>query len=323
MRLVSFRGSNGDARSGAVIGQDGDERVVDLAAASGGRIGSGDLLTLLVAGQAALEEAASLAGSLAESSAGAVPLRSVELLAPIPRPGKILALAGNYQEHIAEGGGALVDKSVIVPKLFIKPATSVLAPGKALTLPTISSTVDWELELGAVIGRTARHVPVERALDYVGGYTIVNDVSGRTADWGIEGRNPTEWDGFFDWLNGKWPDGFCPMGPWLVTPDEIPDPQDVRLRLSVNGTVYQDGSSSDMIFTVAETIAFASRFMTLEPGDVFSTGTLSGVGDATGTYLKPGDVMEGWIDRIGTLVTPVEAHEEVDRVVAATGAASG
>src|SRR5438046_8914274 len=106
MRLVSFRGSNGDARSGAVVGHDGDERVIDLAAASGGQIGSGDLLTLLVAGEAALERAASLAGASTESSAGAVPLGSVELLAPIPRPGKILALAGNYQEHIAEGGGA-------------------------------------------------------------------------------------------------------------------------------------------------------------------------------------------------------------------------
>jgi 2-keto-4-pentenoate hydratase/2-oxohepta-3-ene-1,7-dioic acid hydratase in catechol pathway len=223
------------------------------------------------------------------------------------RPPKILAAAGNYQAHIVEGGAKPVDKSVIVPKLFMKPSSAVIAPGAPVPLSTVSNTVDWELELAVIIGRRGRDIPVERALDHVAGYTVINDISARTAEWGVAGRDPGEWDLFFDWLNGKWGDGYAPMGPWLVTTDDIPDPQALRMRLDVNGKTFQDAVTEDMIFSSAELIAFASRFMTLEPGDTFATGTPSGVGDSTGTYLKEGDVMEGWIEQIGTLVTPVSA----------------
>jgi 2-keto-4-pentenoate hydratase/2-oxohepta-3-ene-1,7-dioic acid hydratase in catechol pathway len=298
MRIATYRGSDGNARTGAVIGDAGAERIVDLHDATGGKVPQGDLLALLEAG--ALDAARGASGD-------GVALSSVELLAPMARPPKLLAAAGNYQAHIIEGGAKPVDKSVIVPKLFIKPSTTVHAPGKAITLPSTSNTNDWELELGVIIGTGGKNIRVEDALSHVAGYTVINDVSARTSQWGVEGRNPGEFDLFFDWLNGKWPDGFAPTGPWVVTADEIPDPQALRMTLKVNGHEHQNASTGDMIFSVAELIAFASRFMTLEPGDTFATGTPSGVGDTTGTYLKDGDVMEAWVERIGTLVTPVGA----------------
>ena len=298
MRIATYRGSDGKARTGAVTGAEGAERIVDLHDATGGKVPQGDLLALLEAG--ALDAARGVSGD-------GVPLSSVELLAPMARPPKLMAAAGNYQAHIIEGGAKPVDKTIIVPKLFIKPSSSVLAPGKPISLPTTSNTTDWELELGVVIGKRGKNIPVEDALSYVAGYTVINDVSARTSEWGLPSRNPSEWDLFFDWLNGKWPDGFAPIGPWLVTADEIPDPQALQMTLKVNGTEHQNASTGDMIFTVAELIAFSSRFMTLEPGDTYATGTPSGVGDATGTYLHDGDVMEAWVEGIGTLVTPVGA----------------
>jgi 2-keto-4-pentenoate hydratase/2-oxohepta-3-ene-1,7-dioic acid hydratase in catechol pathway len=298
MRIATYRGSDGKARTGAVTGAEGAERIVDLHDATGGKVPQGDLLALLEAG--ALDAARGV-------SSDGVPLSSVELLAPMARPPKLMAAAGNYQAHIIEGGAKPVDKTIIVPKLFIKPSSSVLAPGKPISLPTTSNTTDWELELGVVIGKRGKNIPVEDALSYVAGYTVINDVSARTSEWGLPSRNPSEWDLFFDWLNGKWPDGFAPTGPWLVTADEIPDPQALQMTLKVNGTEHQNASTGDMIFTVAELIAFSSRFMTLEPGDTYATGTPSGVGDATGTYLHDGDVMEAWVEGIGTLVTPVGA----------------
>jgi 2-keto-4-pentenoate hydratase/2-oxohepta-3-ene-1,7-dioic acid hydratase in catechol pathway len=298
MRIATYRGSDGKARTGAVTGAEGSERIVDLHDATGGKVPQGDLLALLEAG--ALDAARGASGD-------GVALSSVELLAPMARPPKLMAAAGNYQAHIVEGGQKPVDKTIIVPKLFIKPSSSVHAPGKPIQLPSTSNTNDWELELGVIIGKRGKNIPVEDALSYVAGYTVINDVSARTSQWGLEGRNPGEWDLFFDWLNGKWPDGFAPTGPWVVTADEIPDPQALRMTLKVNGHEHQNASTGDMIFTVAELIAFSSRFMTLEPGDTYATGTPSGVGDASGTYLKDGDVMEAWVEKIGTLVTPVGA----------------
>jgi 2-keto-4-pentenoate hydratase/2-oxohepta-3-ene-1,7-dioic acid hydratase in catechol pathway len=293
MRLAAYKGADGSTRSAVVVGDAGSERLIDL--------GPGDLLPLLEAGEPALTKAR----EAARTASGGVPLSSVTLLAPLARPPKLLAAAGNYQAHIEEGGAKRVDKTVIVPKLFLKPSSSVTGPGAPIPLPTTSKTTDWELELAVIIGRRGRNIPVEKALDYVAGYSIINDVSARTAEWGVAGRNPGEWELFFDWLNGKWPDGFAPIGPWIVTADEIPDPQKLHMTLKVNGTTRQDAMTEDMIFSSAELIAFASRFMTLEPGDTFATGTPSGVGDASGTYLKEGDVVECWVEGIGTLTNPV------------------
>jgi 2-keto-4-pentenoate hydratase/2-oxohepta-3-ene-1,7-dioic acid hydratase in catechol pathway len=303
MRLATFRGPDGTPRSGAVIGDAGAETIVDLAEAASGGVPAGDLLALLQAGPSALEAAR----AAAEGGGGQL-LESVELLAPIRRPGKLLAVAGNFQAHIEEGGGQRVDKTVIVPKLFIKPSSAIIGPGEAVALPTVSNQLDWELELAIVIGTAGRDIPVDRARDYIAGYSIINDISARSMQWGVEGREPGGFDDFFDWLNGKWGDGFAAWGPYITTTDSVqPDPNELEMTLKVNDKVWQHGSTSDMIFSPEEIIAFASRWMTLEPGDVIAGGTLDGTGDAAGVYLKEGDVMEGTIGELGTLVTPVVA----------------
>ncbi len=162
-----------------------------------------------------------------------------------------------------------------------------------------------------VIGQSCRNVSEAEALNCVGGYTVINDISDR----GFRpnpGRTTRDRDKFFDWLHGKWHDSFCPVGPCLVSPDAIPDPQNLTLRLTVNGTVRQESSTARMIFPVAAIIAFLSRFVTLEPGDLIATGTPSGVGHASGTYLKPGDVVVAEIEGIGRLENPVIAEGGLD-----------
>ncbi len=304
MRLASYRGSNGAARSAVVIGAAGAERLLDLADGSGGRVPAGDLLALFEAGPGAMTAAREV-----EARGGAgVPLSSVKLLAPIQRPGKLLAVAGNFQAHIEEGGGTRVDKAKIVPKLFMKPSSSIIGPGEAVTLPTVSNALDWELELAIVIGTGGRDIPVAKARDHIGGYSVINDISARAMQWGVAGREPGGFDDFFDWLNGKWGDGFAAWGPWITTTDAVkPDPNQLEMTLKVNDKVWQHGSTSDMIFSPEEIIAHASRWMTLEPGDMIAGGTLDGTGDAVSVYLKAGDVMTGWIGDLGTLITPVVA----------------
>jgi 2-keto-4-pentenoate hydratase/2-oxohepta-3-ene-1,7-dioic acid hydratase in catechol pathway len=290
MKLVTYR-DQGNVRHGRLQGSVDAEVVVDL--------GPGDLLGLLEAGPEGLAAARQATGRER-------PLADVRLLAPLIRPPKLLALAANYQDHITESGGARVDKTGLAPKLFLKPSSAIIGPDQPVVLPEVSQTVDWELELAVVVGRRARNVPVEQALGAVAGYTIVNDVSARTVDYG-GARSDYAWRDYFDWLMGKWLDGFAPLGPYLLTADEVPDPQNLDLRLTVDGTQRQCANTRDMIFSVAEIIAFASRLMTLEPGDIIATGTPSGVGDATGTYLRAGNVMEATITGLGTLRTPVQA----------------
>lgn len=231
------------------------------------------------------------------------------LLVPIHRPEKIFLLAGNYAEHVRESGEAASERADTFPYVFMKPPSTTLThPGKPVKLPAVApDAVDWELELAVVIGRRARRVAEADAPGYVAGYTIVNDVSQRRFRPN-PGRRKRDRDAFFDWLHGKWFDTFCPVGPCVVSVDEIPDPQALRMTLEVNGVVKQDASTSQMVFPVAAVIAFISDICALEPGDIISTGTPAGVGSASGTFLKPGDVMRGRIERIGTLVTPVEAE---------------
>lgn len=298
MRLVTYRAAVGvPSRTGAIVDRGDGDVVVDLGAAGL----PGDMTSLLALGPEGRSRAAAVT-----VDADVVPLDAVELLAPIARPPKLLATAANYQAHITEAGLPEVDKMRIVPKLFLKPASTIIGPDVAMRLPSISHEVDWELELAAVIGAEVRDVGVDEALDAVAGYTIVNDVSARSVDWGLSDRDAAGSE-FFDWLQGKWPDGFAPMGPWIRTAEEIPDPQHLSMELRVNGTVRQSGSTASMIFSVAEVIAFASRFMTLEPGDVIATGTPAGVGATTQQYLQSGDVMEGKISGLGVLRTPVVA----------------
>jgi 2,4-didehydro-3-deoxy-L-rhamnonate hydrolase len=240
----------------------------------------------------------------------AVATADVKLLVPIPRPSKILLLAGNYAAHVIERGGVAVERAETFPYVFMKPPTTTLThPGDPILIPRVSPDhIDYEAELGVVIGRTCRDVEEADALDYVAGYTIINDITDRKY-FPNPDRKPRERDKFFDWLHGKWHDTFCPVGPCILPAGEIPDPQAFPIRLTVNGQVKQDGSTGQMIFPVAAVISFISRFVTLEPGDLISTGTPSGVGSTTGVYLKPGDAVIASIEGIGELFNPVDLEE--------------
>lgn len=223
-------------------------------------------------------------------------LDEVQLAAPIPRPKKnIMCLGRNYLEHVQEMAPARGDPSgrPAYPIIFTKAPTAVNGPyGDIVIDPAVSRQVDWEAELAVIIGKAGKNIRVEDALDYIFGYTVLNDVSARD----IQYRHK-------QFFKGKSIDGYCPMGPWIVTADEIPDPQNLSVRLLVNGVTKQDGVTSMMIYSVAETIAALSLGMTLEPGDIIATGTPSGVGDARKPpeYLQPGDVMETEIEGIGTM----------------------
>jgi len=216
----------------------------------------------------------------------------VVLLAPVPRPGKLICIGLNYRDHAIESKMPIPERPVV----FSKFSSSVIGPGEAVVVPSKSEQVDYEAELAVVIGRRAKNVTPEQAYDYVLGYTIVNDVSARDFQFA---------DG--QWQRGKSCDTFAPMGQWIVTTDEIPDPHKLSIKLRLNGQTMQDSSTNQLIFGVPELIAFLSESITLEPGDVIATGTPPGVGFARKppVFLKSGDVMEVEIEGIGTLTSPI------------------
>ncbi len=240
-----------------------------------------------------------------------LPHDDVQLLVPIPRPNKLFLLAGNYAKHIEEGGGIAAERAETFPYVFMKPPTTTLTdPGAPIRRPKVSpNSVDWELELAVVIGRRAKGVSEADALNYVAGYTVVNDISDRKFRPNPD-RKPRDRDQFFDWLHGKWHDSFCPCGPCIASTSEIADPQSLDMQLRVNGETKQDASTSQMVFPVAAVIEFISSFVTLEPGDIISTGTPHGVGATTGTFLQPGDTVEASIGAIGTVSSPVVEGED-------------
>jgi 2-keto-4-pentenoate hydratase/2-oxohepta-3-ene-1,7-dioic acid hydratase in catechol pathway len=243
-----------------------------------------------------------------------IPLSSVSLHAPLARCGKLICVASNYTAHIEEAGQqAPLDKQAYTPWLFLKPVTSIIGHGAPIHIPRSGQAIDWEVELAAVIGQTGKHIPLDQALSYVAGYTIVNDVSERRFKAPPD-RQAREWDKFFDWQHGKWFDGFAPMGPFLVTADEISDPQNLTLELRLNGRVRQHGSTASMIYSVAELVSFASSIMTLQPGDVIATGTPQGVGSAAGEFLRPGDEIECEVEALEILTNPVRAEDELAEV---------
>ena len=229
----------------------------------------------------------------------AIPTDEVQLLVPIARPNKLLFLAGNYAAHVVERGGSAAERAETFPYVFMKPATTLTHHGASVVLPRNSPDhIDWECELGVVIGRQCRRVPESEALSYVAGYMVVNDISDRKFTPNPR-RKPRERDKFFDWQHGKWHDTFCPMGPCILSADAVPDPQTFALLLAVNDEVKQNATTAQMVFPVAAIVAFLSELVTLEPGDVIATGTPAGVGSATGTYLKPGDLIHASIAGIG------------------------
>lgn len=306
MRLASLEAGGRAAPS--VVLENGDYLRLDLAAAAAGL--SGDvraafegegLVPLIATGPAALDAARKLAGSPAE--AARVPAGSARLLAPIPRPSKnVFCVGRNYAEHIAEGERAQNIKVGVSdnPVFFTKPPATVIGHGApAPHFENVTQKFDYEVELAIVIGKGGRDIPKERAMEHVFGYTIANDLTARDIQRTHGGQ-------FF---KGKALDGSCPLGPWIVTADALPDAAATGLRLWVNGEKRQDGNTRDMIFDMPTLIASLSAGLTLEPGDIIATGTPSGVGYAMEppVFLKHGDVVVCEIDGIGRLETPIRS----------------
>jgi 2-keto-4-pentenoate hydratase/2-oxohepta-3-ene-1,7-dioic acid hydratase in catechol pathway len=287
MKLTSYE-HRGQLLVGAVVG----ERVVDLSSVvlslGHDAISRDSMLALLAGGDAAMEAARK---HLAQASRQAIALNDVRLLAPIPRPGKIVAIGRNYADHAAETGVKPFEN----PRIIAKLPSCVVGPGAVVRRPAGVTKLDYEIELGVVIGRRAKLVSRADALEYVAGYTILNDVSAREFQFDVSPAQTTF---------AKSMDDFCPLGPWIVTRDEIPDPQRLALKLWVNGELLQDGNTHDMIFGVAQLIEYISRYMTLEPGDVIATGTPAGVGAfrKPPRWLQPSDKVELEIAGIGRLL---------------------
>ena len=308
MRLCRFE-SNGKAQAGFYFGSN----IVPAAAAAKAvrestdhkpeLTESDDLVPLLAHG--AKHQDAKLVAQWLESNEGSAAKLAAEdahLRTPVPRPNKLFLLAGNYAKHIEEGGGIAVARQKTFPYVFMKPASTALNhPDADIAIPEVSPDhIDWECELAFVIGKKAKGVKEVDALKHVAGYTVVNDISDREFKPNPK-REERKNDGFFDWLHGKWHDGFCPVGPCVTSAEAIPAPQKLRLTLKVNGEIKQDSSTAMQIFPVAAVIEFISSYVTLEPGDIISTGTPAGVGNAKGTYLKAGDKLEAAIEGIGVL----------------------
>jgi 2-keto-4-pentenoate hydratase/2-oxohepta-3-ene-1,7-dioic acid hydratase in catechol pathway len=270
MRLVTFLPPEGPAEAGYLSG----DEVIALGT---------DMLTLIEA------------GGTSEIAGASYPLSSVRLLSPIPRPPKFICVGLNYRDHAAEAGLTVPS----VPTIFSKFSNVVIGPGDPIVLPKISAKPDYEGEFAFIIGPGGRNIPAERAMDHVFGYTIVNDVSARDFQMATT-----------QWLMGKTFDTFAPMGPWLVTRDEIQDPHSLEISTEINGEILQQSNTRELIFSLPELIQFISSVVTLEPGDVVSTGTPAGVGFARKPprYLKAGDEVIVRVSGLGELRNPVVAE---------------
>jgi 2-keto-4-pentenoate hydratase/2-oxohepta-3-ene-1,7-dioic acid hydratase in catechol pathway len=291
MRLLAYaRGADADTR----LGVETEEGIRDLTAA----LGVADVGTLLARPEAL--------ATLREADGELVDEATIAIRAPIARPGKIICVGLNYHDHCREQG----IEPPTYPMLFSKFANAVAAPGASVLRPRATDKLDLECELAVVVGRRASRIGPEEAVDAIFGYTVLNDVTMR--DLQREDRQ---------WLRAKGSDGFAPMGPVVVTADEIGDPGALRLRSSVNGETWQDSTTAEMVFDVATLVAFASRTITLEPGDVIATGTPACVGHYQDPprYLVEGDVMRCEIEGIGAIENPVvdDTPRDTDHVRAA------
>jgi 2-keto-4-pentenoate hydratase/2-oxohepta-3-ene-1,7-dioic acid hydratase in catechol pathway len=282
VKYVTFRKAGGDPEAGVIV----RDQVVGLKSA-----GFPGMLDVLGGGS----EARLRIESWVQSSTAAHPLNSVTLLAPIPRPPKLICVGLNYRDH------ALESKMEIpkVPTIFSKFPSAVIGPGEPIILPKNSTQPDYEAEFAFVIGGGGRHIPVERWQEHVFGYTIINDVSARDFQMATT-----------QWLMGKTFDTFAPMGPHIVSADEIRDPHALDISLSINGEVLQHSNTRELIFKIPELVAFLSSVITLEPGDVVSTGTPAGVGVARKPprFLRAGDDVVVRVESIGELRNPVMAE---------------
>jgi 2-keto-4-pentenoate hydratase/2-oxohepta-3-ene-1,7-dioic acid hydratase in catechol pathway len=281
MRLVTFRRDDGNAQPGVIV----RDQVVGLAQA-----GFPDMLAILGGGDAAKAKIENLIYS--PPADATVALRDVTLLAPVPRPPKLICVGLNYRDHAIESKMEIPT----VPTIFSKFSSAVIGPGAPIVLPKNSTRPDYEAEFAFVIGKGGRHIAAEDWQQHVAGYTLINDVSARDFQMATT-----------QWLMGKTFDTFAPMGPHLVTADEISDPHALDISLTINGEELQHSNTRELIFKIPELVAFLSSVITLEPGDVVSTGTPAGVGFARKPprYLQPGDEVVVRVDQIGELRNPV------------------
>jgi len=290
MRLITFSHA-GEVRLGVLVAREGQERVLDLRRALPNL--PVEMTEFLEAGDAAL--AAARRAVATASAADLLPRAAVTLLAPVPRPPKLICLGHNYHDHMGIGR----TEPPAYPTFFCKTANTIIGPDQAIVIPAATSQVDYEAELAVVIGRPARHVTPAQALAYVAGYTIFNDVSAR------DYQKRTS-----QWMIGKSFDTFGPLGPALVTADEIPDPHNLELSLTLNGAELQRTNTRQMIFAIPDVIAYLSEVMTLTPGDVISTGTpaKTSLARSLPPFMKPGDRVCISVEKIGELANPVVAE---------------
>ena len=297
-RLLSYV-SKGQPRAGLLV----NEAVYDLAAATRNAAWSSVLAVLNDWPKAK----AALAKAAKATRAKGLPLAKTKLLAPILYPGNIYCAGANYKDHVAEmdraqgrePGPTMKDRGE-KPWHFVKTSkSSVVGPGAKVKLPAFSKAVDWEVELAAVIGKRAKDVSVDKALDCVAGYTIANDLSAR--DVMRREVNPPTSPFHYDWVSQKCFDGACPLGPWIVPASEIRDPHNLGIKLWIGDELMQDSNTGQMIFDTAEQIAMLSSRVTLQPGDLVLTGTPAGVGMGRKRFLQPGERVRLWIEGIGEL----------------------
>jgi 2-keto-4-pentenoate hydratase/2-oxohepta-3-ene-1,7-dioic acid hydratase in catechol pathway len=317
MRFLMFE--HGSGRRLGVLAEGDPDTVVDLselAKTSGSAAPPADLMALIDAGDAGIAAVKQLIGKL-KSGAGAPitrKLADVKLLAPLDPPrGNVIAIGRNYAKHAAET--AAKGEKPKPPTVFSKAITTIAGPHDEIPIdPAVSEDIDWEVELGVVIGKAGANITRENALDHVFGYTVINDVTARdiqndTGRWQGQG-----WGG--QYFKGKSLDSSCPSGPWVVTKDEIANPQSLNLRLSVNGTVKQESSTANMIHPVDEIISWISYGMTLLPGMMVATGTPEGVGFARTPpeFIRIGDTVEAEVEDIGTLRNKFVATKKPRRI---------
>jgi 2-keto-4-pentenoate hydratase/2-oxohepta-3-ene-1,7-dioic acid hydratase in catechol pathway len=295
MKLVTFSPlPSGTPRPGLLLD---DKRIVDIPAALGASDATNTMVGIIRAGDAMLEK---LRGLQSKAPSGTVNLADVKLHAPIPRPGKnVFCVGWNYLEHFEEGAKKLQDNRELPkwPVFFSKTPTTVTGPYDNIPFhSTVSTSCDWEVELGVIIGKTGINITEADAMKHIWGYTVINDVSWRD----LQRRHGGQWH------KGKSLDGSCPMGPWIVTADSI-DPNNLRVACRVNGVTKQDSNTKFLYFKLPRLIADLSAGTTLEAGDIISTGTPEGVGFARNPpeFMKPGDLLETEIEGIGTLRNPI------------------
>jgi 2-keto-4-pentenoate hydratase/2-oxohepta-3-ene-1,7-dioic acid hydratase in catechol pathway len=296
MRILTYEHEGSDVLG--LLVNDSVFNLSESAAATGKRsLAFSSLESLLDSGEAALRGVESIAADIVAGQSPqmrAVPLSKVRLCAPLRRPSKIVAIGLNYMDHASEAGFELPSE----PLLFAKFPSSITGPHDLIVLPEGDPQVDFEAEMAVVIGRQARHVQPSDALACVAGFMVLNDVSARRFQFGDK-----------QWTRGKSCDTFCPIGPWLTTRAEVPDPQGLRVVTSVNGEVLQDSNTRNLIFRVPELISYISRTITLEPGDIIATGTPPGVGAFRNPprFLRPGDLVETEVEKLGVLRNRVES----------------